>query len=259
MKIYLFLMTAAIFLLLATPTLVSAQADKESELGLSNILRLGGIDREIELTAQQQDELFGLWLEIKFDFQKAFQSFRDNFSETLPASRQLELKQELDDAIAKIRNKEVERLEKTLLPKQIERLKQLRIQYLNRIAGAGIGSLREELDLTSAQLVKIEQASASLKKKLLEIQSRQREEKLTKSEIVAIGKELRDESRNQVMAVLTAPQQRKLKRLQGKVFDFATGRLAGDQGNEAQAEKENESTDSQQQKTGVTEKDKQGK
>jgi hypothetical protein len=210
--------------LLSIPGAVYAQVTTETEQGLSYVLNLGGIDREIELTPQQHDQLFGLWLEINFDLQKAFQDYRDNFSETLPASRQAEVKQKLAEAIANIRKKELERLEKSLLADQLNRLKQLRIQYLSR-QGGGVKILREELDLNPGQIRKIEQAAESMKRQLTEIQSHQREEQLTKTEILEIVKELREQSLNEVMSCLTDAQKRKLKLLQGEAFDFATGRL----------------------------------
>lgn len=244
-----FYLLAAIGLMLATPAICPAQVQKESQQGLANVLRLSGINREIELTEQQHDKLFGLWLEIKFDLERAFGNYKDNFSETLPAPKQAELKKELAEAIVRIREKEFERLEETLLAEQLQRLKQLRIQYLTRNSD-GIGALKEELDLTPSQIRKIDEVSEALKKEVKEIQANQRNEQLTKVEMVAIFKEMREKSKKEIMTFLTTAQQRKLTALRGEEFDFKKGRLVNaepdvDKGSD-EAEKSSDTGDSNQ-------------
>ena len=224
----MFLFVGAVFLMISTAVSGQTQAEKETEQGISQILKLGGIAQEVELTPEQHDQLFGLWLEIKFDLNKAFQNYKDSFSETLPTQKQAELKQELAEAITGIRDKEFERLEATLLSDQMDRLKQLRIQYLNR-RGSGVGALKQELNLTSGQVRKIEQAAESLKKQLQEIQSRQRDEQLTRVEMIQIVKDLTAKSRKEATSCLTTAQRQTLNRLQGEEFDFKAGRRVSEQ------------------------------
>jgi hypothetical protein len=251
MKIQFVYLAVAIGLFVASPAIVSAQVEKESQQGLANVLRLSGINDEIKLAEQQQEKLFGLWLEIKFDLERAFGNYQDNFSETLPAPRQAELKKELAEAIVRIREKEAERLEEALTAEQLSRLKQLRIQYLTRNSD-GVGALQEELDLTPSQIRKINSVSEAMKKELKQIQANQRTEQLTKIELVAIFKEMQEKSKKEIMAALTTSQQQKLKSLRGEEFDFAKGRLVS-------AEPDVDEESDEVEKSGDNEKSNQGK
>ena len=232
MRFQLLIFFFAICVCFTAPVVGQNRVEKESEQGLSQLLRINGVAREIDLTVEQQDRLFGLWLEIKFDLEKAVRNYTENFSETLPANRKSELQQELVEAIEKIREKEVQRLEDALRDDQLKRLKQLRVQFLAR-KDAGIGALKGDLDLTETQVKKIRQISDAFKKELLEIQASQRVERLTKAEVVRIFKDTRKVFREDIKNVLTPAQRSKLNNLQGAAFDFSKGRRVNKTDSEA--------------------------
>ena len=215
-----------LFWLIALPSAGLAQVEKEVQQGLANLLRIGGIGQEIQMTEVQFEKLFGLWLETKFEMEQAFQRYNDNLSDTLPAEKTAQLKKQLDDAIVKIREKEFQRIKDTLNDDQLTRLKQLRIQYLTRKSD-GIESLQEELDLTAAQIRRIQQVADNTQKELMKLREAQRVEKLTKMEIVEFVKQIREKSKQQIEALLTNNQKQKLIELMGKSFDFESGHVEG--------------------------------
>jgi hypothetical protein len=221
------------------------------------LLRINGVAREIDLTVEQQDRLFGLWLEIKFDLEKAVRNYTENFSETLPANQKSELQKELAQAIERIREKEFERLEDALRDDQLKRLKQLRVQFLAR-KDAGIGALKDDLGLTETQVKKIEQISDAFKEELLEIQASQRVERLTKAEVVEIYKDAREEFRKEIKNVLTSAQRSKLNNLQGAAFDFANGRRVSDTASEADETNSEQGKDSEKQNSSSQDTDTSG-
>jgi hypothetical protein len=99
-----------------------------------------------------------------------------------------------------------------LLPKQIERLKQITIQsQLNRggrtVDVVSNGDLAKELGITDAQKEALTKAQEAADAEMTE--------KVTK---------IRDEARQKVLSVLTAEQQAKLKKLSGEPITFTQGR-----------------------------------
>jgi len=102
-----------------------------------------------------------------------------------------------------------------LLPKQIERLKQISVQsQLNRGGGTVFalsnGDLAKELGITDDQKEALQKAS--------ETADAEMQEKMTK---------LRDEARQKILSVLTADQQAKLKKLTGEPITFAPFQFGG--------------------------------
>lgn len=104
-----------------------------------------------------------------------------------------------------------------LLPKQIERLKQISFQSrLNRGGTAdalGSDDMVKELGITDAQKEAMKKAS--------EEASAEMQEKITK---------LRDEARQKILNVLTSEQQAKLKKLTGESITFAPPQFGGGRG-----------------------------
>jgi hypothetical protein len=99
-----------------------------------------------------------------------------------------------------------------LLPKQIERLKQISIQsQLNRggrtVDAVTNGDLAKELGITDAQKEALTKAQ--------EAADAEMNEKMTK---------IREDARQKVLSVLTAEQQAKLKKLSGEPITFSQGR-----------------------------------
>ena len=105
-----------------------------------------------------------------------------------------------------------------LLPKQIERLKQIGYQQqLNR--GGGIAEVLSGDDL--GKQLGITEAQKEALKKASEEATAEMQEKLTK---------LRDEARQKIISVLTAEQQAKLKKLTGETITFAPPQFGGGRG-----------------------------
>jgi len=105
-----------------------------------------------------------------------------------------------------------------LLPKQIERLKQISIQsQLNRggrtVDVVSNGDLAKELGITDAQKEALTKAQ--------EAADAEMNEKLTK---------IREDARQKVLSVLTAEQQAKLKKLTGEPITFAPPQFGGGRG-----------------------------
>jgi hypothetical protein len=105
-----------------------------------------------------------------------------------------------------------------LLPKQIERLKQISIQsQLNRggrtVDVVSNGDLAKELGITDAQKEALTKAQ--------EAADAEMNEKMTK---------IREDARQKVLSVLTAEQQAKLKKLSGEPITFAPPQFGGGRG-----------------------------
>ena len=105
-----------------------------------------------------------------------------------------------------------------LLPKQIERLKQITIQsQLNRggrtVDVVSNGDLAKELGITDAQKEALTKAQ--------EAADAEMNEKMTK---------IREDARQKVLSVLTAEQQAKLKKLIGETITFAPPQFGGGRG-----------------------------
>jgi len=102
-----------------------------------------------------------------------------------------------------------------LLPKQIERLKQIGVQSrLNRGGGTAEALVSEdiakELGITDAQKEALKKASDEATAEM--------QEKMNK---------LRDEARQKILSVLTADQQAKLKKMTGETITFAPPQFGG--------------------------------
>lgn len=105
-----------------------------------------------------------------------------------------------------------------LLPKQIERLKQISIQSQFNRGGRTVdvvsnGDLAKELGITDAQKEALTKAQ--------EAADAEMNEKLTK---------IREDARQKVLSVLTAEQQAKLKKLTGEPITFAPPQFGGGRG-----------------------------
>jgi Spy/CpxP family protein refolding chaperone len=240
-KSRLVMFLAAIVLLGSFSSACPAQAEQESRSGLSFLLSLNGIDHEIELTEEQRDRLFSLWVEVKFELDREFRIYKSKTRRDLTDAEKANLKLDLQDAIAKIREKETDRLEEALLPNQLTRLKQLRFQYLTKNAD-GLVTLQKELKLTLQQVDQIGQIRDELKSEIKQLTGGVRAQlgdiagkrpndkslpkqftKRSPAEIAALIVELRADAKTQVTNVLNPEQRRKLDSLQGEAYDFNAG------------------------------------
>ena len=205
---------------LALPVCYS-QTNRESEMGLSYMLTLGGIEEGLGLTEEQSDGLYGLWMNIETELKFEFEKYQAAFSENLSADAREDLKVQLELAINTIRDKEYTLLSDRLSESQLARLKQIRIQYLKR-TNQGIEALEFELKLTAEQITQIEKIRASLQKELNQVQTDSREKKMSQLGISRETEALQDRAQQDVLAILTADQRRQIAELEGEKFEFHT-------------------------------------
>ncbi len=199
-----------------------AQYQDEERVGLSNTLSLGGVAKALKMTDDQQFNLADTWLMVQIDLRNAFQEYQSNYAENLPESEQQRLRDTLNDAITKIRDLEIQRLEAVLKPDQIERLKQIRFQYLRR-TGKGLEAIKDELELSDDQLMKIEKVAKELKEEALRFQASTREINLPPAELTHHLGQIRRNAEERLLSILSPSQRQKLRRLEGESFEFQFG------------------------------------
>jgi Spy/CpxP family protein refolding chaperone len=194
--------------------------------GIVGLIQTGEVQREIELSADQENELRTLrdtvQEEIRSEMGEMFRNMRD-LSDDERRARFDEVRTRMEEL-----NKSVEdRLQKVLLPHQFDRLKQIDVQARVQRGGAAVltdGELAETLGLTEAQREQI----------------RERAEQV-QQDLDAKIRQLRLDARNQLLDVLTTEQRAKLESMMGAEFDVPEpqfgppgrgGRFAGRGGGE---------------------------
>ena len=200
----------------------NAQLEKEVQLGLSHVLSMGGIADDLGMSGDDRFHLGDVWLMTEMKLRSEFQKFDTQFSETLPVEEQEELKAELKDAIAAIRDNELVQIKKVLSDKQVDRLRQIRFQYLQK-NGNGFKSLKDELELTDEQLEKVKSIQEKLQREIREMRNSGQKMKISRDEIAGHIKVIRGRLEDELVATLTGTQRAKLNQLQGKTFEFQYG------------------------------------
>ena len=217
------LLLTILFLGLATTAWAQQPSlQEEAGLGLSRVLAYGGVEKEIRMTELQSDQLNGLWNQVQFKLRYKFRDFRNNFSPTLSEPKQEQVKQELQDAISEVREYEMERLEEVLSASQIDRLKQIRMQAMDR-KGNNLQQLKDELNLSDSQLENVDALKKELQEALSELQKDAKIEGLTPNEIAESRTEIELEFKEKFRDILTNSQQATLDRLKGSEFEFQVG------------------------------------
>lgn len=171
--------------------------------GIIGLIQTDEVQREIELSTEQEDELRAIREEvqdqIRGEMGDMFRGMRDMSDEERQA-RFDEIRTRFEDI-----NKDVEsRLQKTLLPHQFDRLKQIDVQARVQRGGASAlteGELAETLDLTDAQRDQLREKSEEVEKDL--------NDKI---------QQLRLDARKQLLEVLTPEQRAKLEGMMGAEF-----------------------------------------
>lgn len=199
-----------------------AQQQHELRTGLSHVLSLGSVSDELEMTENQRDALAHLWLTTEIELKAALQKFSFAYSENLPENEIDELKAEFADSIAEIRENENKIIQDVLSDSQIERLKQIRFQYLSR-HGDGLSAIKEELSLSESQLGKIRALQSDFQKDLAELQKNSLDIKVPRDEMMHNAQQFRAKYEDKLLDLLTPNQRRKLESLQGKRFEFQYG------------------------------------
>jgi len=185
--------------------------------GLTQILGIEGVDKELELTEEQQNNIKSLTAEI----QKGRQESSGNFDyRNASEDERAEFRQKMEKVAADISKKEKEQLGDILLKHQMERLEELRIQR------TGIGALSdpaviEKLDISKDQQAKIQAVQEGIQTKMREARSGgggfNREQ----------FQKLREDSDKEILAVLDSSQQKTFEKMKGETFEFPQRQSGG--------------------------------
>ncbi|HEX5104022.1 MAG TPA: hypothetical protein VFV87_09445, partial [Pirellulaceae bacterium] len=179
-----------------------------NNLGL-DLLNDENVRNELGLVDDQVTKLREIGNSLREEAQAAFQDSGIDFRELFQLSEEernakLAPMREKMEKVAADAQKEIDQI---LLPQQRQRLKEIVVQSQIRRQGTSAalssGTLAEELNITEEQ-----------KEKLREMQQKVEEE--LRKEI----EQLRIESRDKILSVLTAEQQAKLKSMMGSPIEF---------------------------------------
>lgn len=163
--------------------------------GAAGLLRDDKVKAELNLVPDQEKKIEALGESLREKAREAFSNFRDMSEEERTAKFQ------------EFRDSSQKEYDAILLPQQRERLKQLMLQQsqqFSRSPGGINDTLAKELNITDAQKEalqkKAEEVRAELQKKIAKIQ---------------------EESRAEILSVLTAEQRAKLEKAMGAKFEFS--------------------------------------
>ena len=179
--------------------------------GGGGLMLLGdeNVKKDLGITDDQVKKMEEFQTKMRDEMGQVFQGLRDLSQEERTAKFQ-EIQKKMTD-MSDAAQKQI------LLPKQIERLKQISFQsQLNRggtFEALTNGDIAKDLGITDVQKEALKKAS--------EDASAEMQEKITK---------LRDEARQKILNVLTSEQQAKLKKLTGESITFAPPQFGGGRG-----------------------------
>ena len=172
--------------------------------GILGLLQRDEVRQEIQLVDEQQQQLEALADELRDEMRTEMRDLFGQMRDLSEEDRRARF-DEIRTRMEEIRADAESRVEKVLLPHQLERLKQIDVQARIQRQGAAAltgGQLAETLNLTPDQQQKL-QARAEEVQREMDEQIRQ----------------LRLEARNKILEVLTAEQRAKLESLMGEQFD----------------------------------------
>ena len=172
--------------------------------GILGLLQRDEVRQEIQLVDEQQQQLEALADELRDEMRTEMRDLFGQMRDLSEEDRRARF-DEIRSRMEEIRADAESRVEKVLLPHQLERLKQIDVQARIQRQGAAAltgGQLAETLNLTPDQQQKL-QARAEEVQREMDEQIRQ----------------LRLEARNKILEVLTAEQRAKLESLMGEQFD----------------------------------------
>jgi Spy/CpxP family protein refolding chaperone len=173
--------------------------------GIAGILQMPEVQREIELTDDQRTELGKLRNEVRDQIRNQMQDSFNGMRDLSDEERQARVDQ-IRAQMETIRKDVEGKLQKTLLPNQFDRLKQIDLQSrVQREGSAALsqGELADQLGLTDQQKEQLQQKSEQVQQ-----------------DLQAKIRQLRLDARTQLLDVLTAEQRTKLEALMGTQFDL---------------------------------------
>lgn len=188
--------------------------------GTNSKLQLLGnsmVQEELGLVDDQKDGLKEVESMTRDIMREVFSGMREKF-QNLSREERDEMTEQLREQIREKMEDVTDRLDEVLLPHQLERLDQLALQNVIRQRGLGRavegGELQELLGLDKSDAEKLKEKEEEVKKELAE--------KI---------KKLRSEAQDEILSVLPADKQTKVKEMLGEPFDISAGwRRNGDRG-----------------------------
>ena len=179
--------------------------------GMLMLLQNEKVQKEIELDADQKEKIQKLAAETR-ETMRSRMGDMSNLSREERQTKMTEMRKEMQEEAAKTQKK----VEGILLPKQLERIKQIQLQLQGVMALAN-PEVAKELGLTDDQKAKIKSINEEAMKARREMfaggrPSAEDREKMTKA---------REENETKLMDVLTADQKEKLEKMKGEKFDVS--------------------------------------
>ena len=167
------------------------------------------VRKDLGITDDQMKKMEEFQAKMRDEMGQVFQGLRD-LSQEERTAKFAEIQKKMTD-MTSAAEKEI------LLPKQVDRLKQISFQSrLNRggtVDALASDDIAKDLGITEAQKEALRKASEEATAEMTE--------KMTK---------LRDEARQKILSVLTAEQQAKIKKLSGEPITFAPFQFGGGRG-----------------------------
>ena len=171
------------------------------------------VRKELEIVPDQQKELEKLRDEMRNQMRETFTGMRD-----LPEDQRRAAFDKMREKMREAAQEMEKKVNKVLLPNQIERLNQLDLQTQMRRRGTdgalGSEAVVKALGITDAQKKQLQEVAAEAQK-----------------EMQATMEKAREEARKKVMAVLTPEQQNTLKKMIGEQFQMPDRGMRGTRGN----------------------------
>jgi len=170
--------------------------------GTMGLLQNEQVREELGIVDDQMEEIRALGEEMRDEMRSVFQGLRD-----LPEDERRAAFEGMREKMEGLRADMESKMNRVLLPHQVDRLKQINVQMdVQRRGVAGAlegGSLAEELNLTEAQMEqlreKAEKVQEDLRKKI---------------------EELRAKAQDDILGVLTPEQRATYKKLVGEAFEM---------------------------------------
>jgi Spy/CpxP family protein refolding chaperone len=184
--------------------------------GMLMIVQNEQVQKDIELDADQKEKLQKLSTETR-EAMRAKMGDMQNLSAEERRTKFEEMRKDMEESAAKTQKA----VEGILLPKQLERVKQIQLQSQGTMALAN-PDVAKELGLTDDQKAKIKTIGEEAMKAMRDMfagggrPSAEDREKRTKA---------RQENEKKVMDVLTAEQKEKFEKMKGEKFDTSVLRM----------------------------------
>lgn len=162
-----------------------------------SLINDASVQKDLELVDEQVSQL----QEMQQDFSRELHNQLGDLSKGDLDKNRIK---DIGTLVSQLREKQKSQIKQLLLPHQLDRLKQVRLQRHMEAAGtAGAlgGKIAEELGITDVQKQKLKEREQEIKK-----------------EMAAKMAKLRDEAREELLQVLDSTQREKLKQMIGEKF-----------------------------------------